>query len=210
MTKWYFSHILEPCTTQTVHICVHKEKFWHLKVSQTVVVVYYTMMYTEESESKSVEDGGGESKVACCQALCSPKAEKAYTQQTLCSVLYHALFSLCSILLSHTYIISLLYLVKYRPQHSYQAVKYQVFFFVSFYQQYGMLLAFFYCLPQVYSCEIFIGRPAAMFVYYKNCCIIYLHLLGWQIVKMKTSNVVKLLAKVRINVIYDTFIYKLV
>ena len=93
--------------TQTVHICVHKEKFWHLKVSQTVVVVlYYTMLYIEESESRSVEEGG-ESKVACCQALCSPKAEKAYTQQTLCvcSVLiprpFFTLFNLAVTYLYH-------------------------------------------------------------------------------------------------------------
>ena len=45
------------------------------------IVLYYAI-YIEESESRSVEEGG-ESKVACCQALCSPKAEKAYTQQTL-------------------------------------------------------------------------------------------------------------------------------
>ena len=149
--------------TQTVHICVHKEKFWHLKVSQTVVVQYYTRLYIEESESRSVEEGG-ESKVACCQALCSPKAEKAYTQQTLCvcSVLYHALFSLCSILLSHTYIISLLYLVK---QHSYQAAKYYFFRFILLAVWYAFSF-FFIVPPKIYSCEIFIDdRPAALFVF---------------------------------------------
>ena len=174
MTKWYFFHILESCTHSHTHkqsIYVYTKKSFGISKFHRLLQQCYTRLYIEESESRSVEEGG-ESKVACCQALCSPKAEKAYTQQTLCvfSVLYHALFSLCSILLSHTYIISLLYLVK---QHSYQAAKYYFFRFILLAVWYAF--SFFLLSPQKFILARYSSTtdlPHCLCLFYEFCCII--------------------------------------
>ena len=103
MTKWYFSHILEPCT-QTVHICVHKEKFWHLKVSQTVVVVLYYAIYSGIWEQKC--RGGG--RIQGCLLLGSllPKSWKSlYLVDIVCvfCVIPRPFFTLFNLAVTYLY-----------------------------------------------------------------------------------------------------------
>ena len=169
MTKWYFFHILESCTHSHTHkqsIYVYTKKSFGIskfhRLLQYSTILGYAI-YIEESESRSVEEGG-ESKVACCQALCSPKAEKAYTQQTLCvcSVLiprpFFTLFNLAVTYLYHFIVV--LSEVAQLPGGK------VLFFSFHFISSMVCFQLFFIVPPKIQSCEIFIDdRPAALFVF---------------------------------------------
>ena len=163
MVLFSYFRVLHSSHTHKQSIYVYTKKSFGISKFHRLLQYSTILGYILRNLRAEVQRRGENPRLLVARLSAPQKLKKLIlSRHCVCFVLYHALFSLCSILLSHTYIISLLYLVK---QHSYQAAKYYFFRFILLAVWYAFSF-FFIVPPKIYSCEIFIDdRPAALFVF---------------------------------------------